>query len=324
MKTWQKVLFVTVLVAFIGLSVFFSFYSIARDTYEFEYQETVGEDDGVEGLSGWVFYGFNGNANTTEVHIDYARDKYGENPDESKPIVGVDSFTIVSDEYVEYIYIGKDVQYISERAFYYCKMLKAVFVDVENPYFCDVDGVLYTKDMKTLILHPICNGNWKVEQGIAETNDTFDIPEGVERVGGYSFYKNSDLVHLTFPSTLKSIGNMAFFNCWAMWTVWLPEGLETIGTDAFSYCGSISPMLYIPSTVTEIGNYAFFSCTGVQAVYMGADSADGIEVGESWLPKNVSKTLFNVAVEPQWGKTLAEAQAEKDRIDNQNAQEVEG
>ncbi|MBQ8210104.1 MAG: leucine-rich repeat domain-containing protein [Clostridia bacterium] len=323
MKTWQKVLFVTVLVGFIGLSLFFTFYSIARDTFEFEYQEAVGAEDGVEGLSGWVFYGFNGNSNTKEVHIDYARDKNGENPDESKPVTGVDSFTIVSDEYVEYIYIGKDVEYISERAFYYCKMLKAVFVDDENPYFCDVEGVLYTKDMKTLLLHPICNGKWKVEQGIAETNDTFDIPEGVERVGGFSFYKNTDLVHLTFPSTLRAIGDMAFFGCGNMWTVWLPEGLESIGADAFSYCGSISPMLYIPSTVRQIDNYAFFSCGGIQEVYMGAESDEGMELGESWLPKNVMKGVVSVAVEPEWGKTLEEAKAEKVRIDNHNAQEAE-
>ena len=44
----------------------------------------------------------------------------------------------------------------------------------------------------------------KAEQGMAETPDTFDIPEGVEHVGSFSFYKNTDLVHLTFPSTLKT------------------------------------------------------------------------------------------------------------------------
>lgn len=320
MPTWKKIIFVIVLTSFIGLSLFFTFYSIARDTFEFEEQTNVGE---IEGLNGWVFYGFNGNSSVKEVYVDYARDKMGENPDPSKPVVGVDSFTIVSDEYVEYIYIGKDVQYISDQAFYYCKMLKAVFVDDENPYFCDVDGVLFTKDMKTLVLHPICNGNWKVEQGIAETNDTFVIPEGVENVGSYSFYKNTDLVHLTFPSTLKTIGDMSFFSCGNMWSVWFPEGLESIGADAFSYCGSISPVMYIPSTIKFIDDYAFFSCGGIRVMYMGAESEEGIEFGESWLPKNDSKVLFNVAITPEYGKTLDDAKAEKERLDNLNTQEVD-
>lgn len=318
MPVWKKILFVTVLVTFIGLSLFLTFFSIARDTFEYRESENIDE---IEGLSGWEFFGFNGNPDTTELHIDYVRDKKGENPDKTKSIVAVSDFTVVSDEYVQYIYIGKDVEYIADSAFYYCKELRAVFVDEENEHYTSVDGVLFTKDMKTLVLHPIKNGEWKVENKLAETKDTFDIPEGVEHVGSYSFYKNTDLVHLTFPSTLKTIGNMAFFNCYAMWTVWLPEGLEVIGADAFSYCGSISPVLYIPSTVKSIDDYAFFSCGGIKAVYMGAENEDAFTAGESWLPKNESKVLFNVAVKPEYGKTLEEAQAEKIRLDNEAQKE---
>lgn len=318
MATWKKIAFVVVLVTFIGLSLSFTFFSIARDTYEYREETNICE---IEGLDGWEFYGFNGNSDTKEINIDFVRDIKGENPDESKPVAAVGDFTVVSDEYVEFINIGKDVRYIADSAFYYCKQLKAVFVDDENPYYCDVDGVLYTKDMKTLVLHPIMNGQWKVEQGLTDTADTFDIPEGVENVGNFSFYKNHDLVHLTFPSTLKTIGDMAFFSCGNMWTVWLPEGLLSIGADAFSYCGSISPVMYIPSTVTDIDDYAFFSCGGIKTMYMGAESEDGITFGESWLPKNVLKVLFHVAITPEYGKTLEDAKAEKIRLDNEAAKE---
>ncbi len=318
MATWKKIVFVLVLVLFISLSLSFTFFSIARDTFEYKNQENIAD---IEGLNGWEFYGFNGNSDTTEVYIDYVRAENGSDPDKTKPIISVGDFTIVSDEYVQYIYIGKDVQYIADSSFYYCKQLRAVFVDEENPYFTSVDGVLFTKDMKTLILHPILNGQWKVEQGLAETPDTFVIPEGVENVGNFSFYKNTDLVHLTFPSTLKTIGDMSFFGCGNMWSIWLPEGLESIGADAFSYCGSISPVMYIPSTVKFIDDYAFFSCGGISTMYMGAKSEEEIEFGESWLPKNVLKVLFHIAITPEYGKTLEEAQAEKTRLDNMKEQE---
>ena len=49
--------------------------------------------------------------------------KGGEKKAEEKPVVAVSDFTIVSDEYVEFIHIGKDVKYISDSAFYYCKQL---------------------------------------------------------------------------------------------------------------------------------------------------------------------------------------------------------
>lgn len=306
------------LVVFIGLSVFFTFYSIARDTFEFEEQENVGS---IEGLHGWVFYGFNGNTSVKTVNVDFVRDKKGENPDETKPVVGVDSFTIVSDEYVEFIHIGKDVRYISDQAFYYCKKLKAVFVDEENPYFCSVDGSLYTKDMKTLILHPICNADWLVEEGKAETNDTFVIPDGVENIGGYSFYKNTALVHLTFADSVRTIGDMAFFGCNNMWSIRLPESLESIGADAFSYCWSMSPIMYIPASVKSIDHHAFFSCSSLSVFYMGAENDEGMELGEDWLPKSLKKGVLNVAPEPQYGKTYEESLAEKERIDNANAQE---
>ncbi len=318
MATWKKAVFIIVLVVFISLSLSFTFFSIARDTFEFREEENIA---GNESLDGWEFYGFNGNSDTKDVYIDFVRDKNGENPDTDKPVIAVGDFTIVSDEYVEFIHIGKDVRYISQSSFYYCKQLKAVFVDEENPCYTSVDGVLYTKDMKTLVLHPILNGQWKVAQGIADTADTYVIPEGVENLGSFSFYKNSDLVHLTLPSTLKTIGDMTFFNCYAMWTVWLPEGLESIGADAFSYCGSISPVLYIPSTVKSIDDYAFFSCSGIKTVYMGVESEDAFTAGESWLPKNESKVLFNVATKPVYGKTLEDAKAEKIRLDNEAAKE---
>lgn len=317
MATWKKAVFVVVLTVFIGLSLSFTFFSIARDTFEYKEQENIADT----GLCGWEFYGFNGNSDTTEIYIDFVRNEKGTDPDETKPVVSVGDFTVVSDEYVQFIHIGKDVQHIADSAFYYCKQLKAVFVDDANPYYCDVDGVLFTKDMKTLVLHPILNGQWQKEEKINDAHDTYVIPEGVENIGSYSFYKNYDLVHLTLPSTLKTIGDMAFFSCGSMWTIWLPEGLTSIGADAFSYCGSLSPVMYIPSTVKEIDDYAFFACTGISTMYMGADSEEGILVGESWLPKNDLKVLYHAAIKPEYGKTLEDAKAEKERLDSLKEQE---
>lgn len=315
MTTWKKFAFVAVLCTFICCSVLFTFYSIARDTFEFEEQTNVGE---IEGLNGWVFFGFNGNTSTKIISIDFVRDKKGNNPDKSNPVVGVDAFTIVSDEYVEYINIGKDVQYISEQAFYYCKNLKAVTVDEENRWFCSVNGCLYNKDKTTLLLHPIKNGDWLVENKLAQSADTFDIPEGVARITGWSFYKCDTLVHLTVPSTVREIGDMAFFGCNNLWSVWLPEGLKTIGQDSFSYCWSMSPVMYIPASVTDIGSNAFFSCSAASVFYMGVDSADEISFGESWLPKNIKSGVVFKSPEPVYGKTLDDALAEKNRIDAEN------
>ena len=152
MKTWQKATFIIVLVLFIAASVTISFLSMARAPFEYEYHT---ENADIPGNEGCVLFGFNANNNTKEVFIDYVRDEDGNNPDESKPVSAVGDFTMNTDEYVEVIHIGKDVKYIDETSFFYCKELRAIEVDETNKYYTSVDGVLYTKDMKTLLSYPI-------------------------------------------------------------------------------------------------------------------------------------------------------------------------
>lgn len=293
MKTWQKATFIIVLVVFIIASVTISFISMARPPFEYEYQTALESEYSVEG---WVLFGFNGNNSTKEVHIDYVRDENGNNPDTSKPVSAVGKFTMNTDEYVEIIYIGKDVEYVDETSFFYCKELKAIEVDKENEHFTSVDGVLYTKDMKKLIVYPIK----KVEV-------SYTIPEGVERIGKCAFYKNEALTEITLPSTLKEIGDMAFFKCENIGLVTLPDGLEKIGSDAFSYCQGMTPVMYIPDSVKEIGSFAFYSCSNLKEFYMGAENEESISFGDSWLPKNIKKVVVNVAPTEQYSKTRDDA-----------------
>lgn len=293
MKTWQKATFIIVLVAFIIASVTISFISMARAPFEYEYQTEIAE---ISGNEGWVLFGFNGNNSTKEVHIDYVRDEDGNNPDTSKPVSAVGKFTMNTDEYVEVIHIGKDVKYIDETSFFYCKELKAIEVDEANEYYTSVDGVLYTKDMKKLMVYPIK----KVET-------SYTIPEGVERIGACAFYKNETLTEVNIPSTLKEIGDMAFFKCEKLSLVTLPNGLEKIGSDAFSYCQGMTPVMYIPDSVKEIGSFAFYSCSNLKEFYMGAQSEEQITFGDSWLPKNIKKVVVNVAPKEQYGKTRDDA-----------------
>lgn len=295
MKTWQKATFIIVLVAFIIASVTISFVSMARAPFEYEYHTAPESEYSVEG---WVLFGFNGNNSTKEVHIDYVRDENGNNPDTSKPVSAVGKFTMNTDEYVEIIYIGKDVEYIDETSFFYCKELKSIEVDEANEFYTSVDGVLYTKDMKKLILYPL-----------KKAEAVYTIPEGVERIASGAFYKNETLTEVNLPSTLKEIGDMAFFKCEKISLVTLPDGLREIGPDAFSYCQGMTPVMYIPDSVKEIGSFAFYSCSNLKEFYMGAQSEEHIAAGDSWLPKNIKKVVINVAPEAQYGKSREEAVA---------------
>ncbi len=323
MSKLKKVLFIVVLSAFVLTSVYLSFNAISRATYEYEEVQNIGGSD----VSGLAFVGFNGNPTTTDVRVYHPMIKNENKQSEDDPtyiedttrnIVAIDKFTFVSDENMQYCYIGPDVAYIDEQAFFGCFALRAVYVDEANPYYTSVDGVLYTKDMKEIIIYPTYHvahlqDIGKVEEGYYETNpETFTIPEGVEKIATGCFYKIWGIKEIVLPSTLKEIGKMSFFRCQSLELITLPDGLEKIGSDAFSYCFTMKGALYIPESVKEIGDHAFYKCNvsgdnidGDLYFYMGAASEDDIEAGGGWLPKHDNKFTSTKA---EYGKTREEAE----------------
>lgn len=333
MKLWQKFTFIAVLVLFVSASITISLISVSRAPYRYKEETAIG---GAEHLNGWIFYGFNGNAGTKTLNIDFVRDRDGNHPDESKPVLGVRKYAVNADEYAEELYIGAHVQYIEDTAFYNSKKLRRVTVDPANEWYKDVDGVLFTKDGKSLLLYPACYGQQPTDKPEEFTYpESYTVPEGVERIGTFAFLKNGHLRDVTLPSTLKEIGDMAFFECKRLGAYdysptadtlvgagfTLPDGLEKIGSDAFGKCGNIAPALYIPASVKEIKHHAFFSCGSMKDVLLGAENDENILLGEAWLPKNVKLGAVWKAPKPQYGKTRAdsEALAEAFRAEKLNA-----
>ena len=319
MKTWQKVVFVAVLVFFVGTSITISLISVSRAPYKYKEETAIGGD---ETVNGWIFYGFNGNAGTKTLYIDYVRDRNGNDPDETRPVLAVREYAVNADENAEELYIGASVRHIEETAFYNAKKLRRVTVDPANEWYKDVDGVLFTKDGKTLMLYPVCYGQQPTEDPEEFVYpDAYAVPEGVERIATFAFLKNGHIRDLTLPSSLKEIGDMTFFDCWRLGGYdydaendallgtgfTLPDGLERIGSDAFSKCGNISPCLFLPSSLKEIGHHAFYACGGMRDILLGAADADALTLGEAWLPKSIKKGAVQIAPKPRYGTTRAES-----------------
>ncbi len=206
-------------------------------------------------------------------------------PDEYEgvPVTEIADFAIVNLENVTKVTIGKNVEVIGLWAMENNKKLKAIEVSEENPYFCDKDGVLFSKDMKTLLFYPMARGveEMKASDGTSVKGISYDIPEGVETVRTKAFYKCSDLRKLTLPESLKTIEEKAFFRC-SFEEIILPEALTFIGKDAFAYCSGLKSII-IPGNVTEIGEYAFYNCTSLFDITV--NSAEGsITTGKKWYP----------------------------------------
>lgn len=86
-----------------------------------------------------------------------------------------------------------------------------------------------------------------------------DVDYPVTRVDNYAFSSCYDVTSVSFPTSLKSIGDHGFYDNYNLKVVELPEGLTTIGSWAFGYVGnSIGGVkVVLPSTLTSIEECAF-------------------------------------------------------------------
>ena len=144
----------------------------------------------------------------------------------------------------------------------------------KNQYFATVDGVLYSKDLKTLIAYPTMK------------NDAdFEIPEGVENIGDYAFYNVKSLKNITIPASVRSIGYAALSsNAFESIKVNEENKIFTVlddvlYTDEYSsiiaYAGaSARTSLDLPATVTEIKAHAFENSAKLEEIHisMGLES----------------------------------------------------
>ena len=74
-------------------------------------------------------------------------------------------------------------------------------------------------------------------------------------------FANSGITSIEIPSTVKRIGNSAFYNCNKVnGSIEFPNGLNYIGSSAFEGC-TFSGDVFIPATVNYIGSSAFKNCT---------------------------------------------------------------
>ena len=116
----------------------------------------------------------------------------------------------------------------------------SIDVDESNPNYSSINGLLLSKDCRTLI------------QGV---NGDVVIPDVVVKIGRYAFYWCTNLSSVTIPNTIDTVGYRAFAGCTA--TIYcdvekMPSGwsISWNGNQRFEeYKGKV--IWKTPSPVTE-------------------------------------------------------------------------
>ncbi len=135
-------------------------------------------------------------------------------------------------ENLKKVYLGKSVEFISGDAFSGCLALKEIEIHPENPFYCACDGLVLSKDKKT------------VKFASPGLTGTYHVPEGIEKIGYCAFSECKKLEGIRFSSTVSSIEWGAFSDCFALISVVIPETVKEIGHGAFGKPGWTTPKMF--------------------------------------------------------------------------------
>ena len=167
-----------------------------------------------------------------------------------------------------------------------CDSLKAFTVSENNPHYKSMNGILYSKDGKTVGPVPPAISfdsiNWN---GISAIGDfafcgretqraDIEIPSQITSIGDYAFcgyggswYDSSydGTVNIKLNEGLASIGEYAFSSIYHLEEIDLPDSLTTLGKGAFASDNQLKSMT-IPPKVTVIPDSLFEECLNLESV----------------------------------------------------------
>ncbi len=171
------------------------------------------------------------------------------------------------------IYIPASVTDIEEMALVSLNM-SYINVSEDNPNYCTIDGLLYSKDSMTIVqCPPGKSGAITLPQStqhigrfsFAYGQSITDIPlhEGITSIGYGAFMFASSLSNITIPSSVSFIGSNLFEGCTALNTLSIASGnshyyldgmmIYSMGGDTLVSCHKSEDSLYLPATLRVVG-----------------------------------------------------------------------
>lgn len=183
--------------------------------------------------------------------------------DTSKPVTSIKEYAINGDGYIKTIYIGENVLEIDGKAFYSCWALQRIIVDENNPNYCDIDGVLYSKDKKTVICYPCDRDQYLREkygypkemwEWVPQDSSRKDIMSAEDYAPVWEEYREKVMTYV-IPSTVETVGELCF-NYSNLATVYLPEGLKRVENLGFFEMPNVRDFFtYITENAIEETSY---------------------------------------------------------------------
>ena len=152
--------------------------------------------------------------------------------------------------------------------------ITAFEMDSKNPFYTVVDGVVFSKDLTTLVAFPS-----------AYPHDRYTIPD-TTRIIGESAFEYSCISYVEIPEGLSSIKRSAFLGS-NIRKIEMPDAVTELGEVAFGFCRNLEK-IQLSNSLLTIPSRTFSTCSklkqleipgGVKRIYYSAIArSDGLEV----------------------------------------------
>ena len=194
---------------------------------------------------------------------------------------------------------------ISGSCFRGCYNLEGIYALPDNPFYCSLDGVLFDKNEKNLIVYP-CGKN----------KMSYEIPDNVTVIASCAFYNCNILKSIVISENVTYIGDDAFLGCYFTGNNFINNSLITnkykgaiiVDSDYNGFCvinDDLLCMRYnyakgnitIPSNIKNIDYSAFRDCKDLTKVIVsnsvtninGGAFCNCINLNTLIIPRNVMK-----------------------------------
>ena len=132
------------------------------------------------------------------------------------------------------------LQEVDEHAFDDAASLSILRISSRNTAFAAKDGVLYSKDMTTLVRYPE-----------HKTTADFTMPTTISAIVPGAFRSAVLLNTVSFPDGLTEIPEYAFYDCVSLRSITMPDSVTTLGKGAFAGCSGLTA--FKAMGLTELG-----------------------------------------------------------------------
>ena len=90
------------------------------------------------------------------------------------------------------------------------------------------------------------------------------IPSSVKLIGQYAFYECESLISVDIPGSVERIDDSAFSGCTGMTSITLHEGLKVIGDGGLRDCEGLTSIV-LPNGLTTLEDTALYDCENIES-----------------------------------------------------------